>query len=215
MPPKSKSPKSKAKAGTRKPNTKAKAKAKPNVRPRPKAKAIAKARTRTKGKTKGRRKTKTKTSGSDSDEKSEDDKPKYEPVDSEDDDLESDASDDDINQGILQEVGKAIKIHKFDPRGGYAGENRRIIRRARPEDRVTSSRLSQAEMTEVLSHRIKQLEEGGPSFVDYGDETNPSKIAIMEMVSRKCPCSVVRHHNDSMCEVWAVNEMILPEHIMR
>lgn len=194
MPPKSKSTKPKTNAGAKK------SKPRTNVK---------------KSQVKNKSKEKSKSSESDSDEKSEDDTPKYEPVDSEDDDLESDASDDDINQGILQEVGKTIKIHKFDPRGGYAGEKRRIISRVRPEDRVTSSRLSQAEMTEVLSHRIKQLEEGGPSFVDYGDETSPSKIAIIEMVRRKCPCSIVRHHNDSVCEVWEVNEMILPEHIMR
>jgi DNA-directed RNA polymerase subunit K/omega len=51
-----------------------------------------------------------------------------------------------------------------------------------PDDkRITSEIMSLAEYTRVISERASQIENGAPIFVDVKNETNPIKIAEMEI----------------------------------
>jgi len=128
----------------------------------------------------------------------------------EDEDTDSGLSDDEADAGILHAVGENIKTHKFKPIGCKV-ETRRVISVVHPDDRVTSQIMSLAEMTEVLSQRTKHIQDGGPVYIDYGNESDPAQIAIMELKARQCPLSITRKHNESVMEVWEVNEMVLPE----
>jgi|SRR6476646_2266023 len=80
-----------------------------------------------------------------------------------------------------------------------------------PNDkRITSEIMTLAEYTRVLSERSKQIENGSDIFIDYGDEDNIQKIAIMEIQQKKCPLEITRRINKNIIEVWQVNDMIIP-----
>ncbi len=76
-----------------------------------------------------------------------------------------------------------------------------------PSKRVTSEILTKFELTEVISHRAKQIENGGLSFTDVGELTDPIEIAKKEIQDKKCPLCIVRMLTDVVAEKWAVNEL--------
>ena len=102
-----------------------------------------------------------------------------------------------------------IKFHVFNP-DNHVIETHKDIIITPADDRKTSEKLTEYEYTEVVSHRAKQIENGGPIYVDIGDETDPIKMAELEINLKKCPLSIRRLHNNSIAEIWEVNEMTLP-----
>jgi len=80
-----------------------------------------------------------------------------------------------------------------------------------PDHRKTSEQMTKFEYTEILSHRAKQIEDGGPIFVDAHDLTDPLDIARREIHQGKCPLSIVRAITDKISEKWDVNEMVVPD----
>lgn len=81
----------------------------------------------------------------------------------------------------------------------------------KPEDRITSDKMSFAEYTEVISIRAKSIERGGPIYIDTNNETNSIKLAENELLAKKCPLFIIRQYNDGKkAERWDVNELGLP-----
>lgn len=105
----------------------------------------------------------------------------------------------------LEYVSNAIK-----ERYEYNPVLRNDIVYRKPEDRMTSEVMTRFEYCEVISHRAKQLENGGTSFTDIGELTDPIDIAKKEISDKKCPLSVVRMITDKIAEKWAVNELAIP-----
>jgi DNA-directed RNA polymerase subunit K/omega len=79
-----------------------------------------------------------------------------------------------------------------------------------PEDRITSEVMTKFELCEVISVRAKQIENGGDSFTDIGDLTDPLEIAKKEILDKKCPLDIIRMKTDKIAERWHVNEMGIP-----
>ena len=46
--------------------------------------------------------------------------------------------------------------------------------------------------------------------MDIEDESNPIKMAEMEIRMKKCPLSIVRYISSNIAEVWEVNELNIP-----
>ena len=101
-----------------------------------------------------------------------------------------------------------IKFHVFDPEK-YKTEMHKEITIVPNNYRKTSDIISQYELTDVTSNRAIQIENGSKIFVDIGDESNPVKMAEMEIRMKKCPLSVMRHISSNIAEVWEVNDMIV------
>lgn len=76
--------------------------------------------------------------------------------------------------------------------------------------RITSEIMTLAEYTRVISERAKQIENGSTIFIDYGEETEPKNIAMMEIVQKMSPIQIIRHITKNIIEIWEVNEMIIP-----
>jgi DNA-directed RNA polymerase subunit K/omega len=77
--------------------------------------------------------------------------------------------------------------------------------------RLTSDMATQFELTKIIANRAKQIEEGGPIFIDSGNESDPRKIAFAEIIQKKSPCIIIRRDNEEyMKEIWKINEMTLP-----
>ena len=79
-------------------------------------------------------------------------------------------------------------------------------------ERMSSSIMTHAEYTRVVSERAQQIENGSPIFVYIEDESNPINIAKKEIDQKKCPLEIIRYmSNDKKYkEIWMVKDMIVP-----
>ena len=75
---------------------------------------------------------------------------------------------------------------------------------------MSSEVITKFEFTDVVSNRAKQIENGSPIFVDIKNESDPIKMAEMEIRMRSCPLSIRRIIGNNICEIWDVNDMIIP-----
>ena len=123
------------------------------------------------------------------------------------------SDDDDVDEqdvdALVEQVSNKLQFHIFNP-DKYEIETHRHIIIVPPEHRKTSERLTEYEYTEVISHRSKQIENGGTCYANVGDEANPIVMAEMEIAQKLCPLSIRRLHNHLVGEMWEVNEMIPP-----
>ena len=76
-----------------------------------------------------------------------------------------------------------------------------------PENRKTSEIMTRFEFTEIISHRAKQIENGGTCFTDTEELTDPIEMAEKELRDRKCPLDIIRMITDKVAESWHANEL--------
>jgi DNA-directed RNA polymerase I, II, and III subunit RPABC2 len=76
--------------------------------------------------------------------------------------------------------------------------------------RLTSEILTVAEYTRVISERAAHITNGSKIFADIGLESDPISIAKLELKQKKSPMMVRRYTARNICELWEVNEMIVP-----
>jgi DNA-directed RNA polymerase subunit K/omega len=110
---------------------------------------------------------------------------------------------------MIETLSGKLKFHIFNP-DKYEIESHRNILIVPPDHRKTSEVMTEYEYAEVISHRAKHIENGGPVYVDIGNETDPIKMAEMEILQKKCPLSIRRVHNNLIAEIWDWNSMVLP-----
>lgn len=80
-----------------------------------------------------------------------------------------------------------------------------------PNDyRITSEILTVAEYTRVISERASHIQNGSKIFIDIGEESDPIKIAKMELNQKRSPMQIRRYTSRNIVEIWSVNEMVQP-----
>jgi DNA-directed RNA polymerase I, II, and III subunit RPABC2 len=77
-----------------------------------------------------------------------------------------------------------------------------------PEQRTTTPYMTKYERARVLGTRALQISMGAPVMVELEGETDPLKIAMKELKSKKIPIIIRRFLPDSSYEDWAVDELI-------
>ncbi|EJW01347.1 hypothetical protein EDEG_00472 [Edhazardia aedis USNM 41457] len=75
---------------------------------------------------------------------------------------------------------------------------------------ITSNRMTKYEKAHILGIRALQISMGAPPLVDIEYETDPLKIALMELNQKKMPFQLRRRLPDASYEEWDINEMIIP-----
>lgn len=79
------------------------------------------------------------------------------------------------------------------------------------EDRQSRSVLSVSEITAIISIRAAQIQDKNNCLVDISGLTDPRKMAMRELMMRKCPLYVRRCVDgtgaDSVYEIWDPNAM--------
>jgi DNA-directed RNA polymerase subunit K/omega len=110
---------------------------------------------------------------------------------------------------LIETLSGKLKFHIFNPEK-YEIESHKNILIVPPDHRKTSEVMTEYEYAEVVSHRAKHIENGGPVYVDIGNETDPIVMAEMEIKQKKCPLAIRRVHNNLVAEIWNVNSMTLP-----
>jgi len=99
------------------------------------------------------------------------------------------------------------EIREANDDSDKTSENLKIVK---PNDRITSFRMSLYEYCNVVSVRANQIQNTNKTFTNVGLETDPIKMAEMEILHKKCPLAIVRKLNNHEAELFNVNEMTLP-----
>lgn len=77
-----------------------------------------------------------------------------------------------------------------------------------PEERITSRYLTKYERARLLGTRALQISQNAPLMVDPKEETDPLKIAQMELQEKKIPLIVRRYLPDGKhYEDWKIEEL--------
>ena len=90
---------------------------------------------------------------------------------------------------------------------GLAGV-RRGVRKVAEEERITSRFMTKYERARILGSRALQISKNAPLMVDPGEESDPYKLAEMELDKRKVPFIVRRYLPDGSYEDWKVSELL-------
>jgi DNA-directed RNA polymerase I, II, and III subunit RPABC2 len=69
--------------------------------------------------------------------------------------------------------------------------------------------MSKYEKTRILGLRALQISKGSPIMVDYKNETDPLRIAQIELREGKIPMIIRRVLPDGVFEDWSVDELII------
>ena len=118
---------------------------------------------------------------------------------------------DDFNSD--EDDGDDIDIMDDDPEDEKVEENElggvRRGQRAVPEsERITSRFMTKYERARILGSRALQISKNAPLMVDPGEESDPYKLAEMELDKRKVPFIVRRYLPDGSYEDWKVSELL-------
>ena len=126
------------------------------------------------------------------------------------DNIDIDADEDEFfDEKNFEDVNPHIQYHIYDPEK-YENEIHKEIIVVPNNYRRTSEVITKFEYTDVISNRAKQIENGSPIFTDIKGESDPIKMAELEIRMKRCPLSVRRMISHNICEIWDVNDMIIP-----
>ena len=119
---------------------------------------------------------------------------------------ESDFADDD-------DYGSECDIVDDDQEDNF-GENedvggRRGHKRVPEADRITSKFMTKYERARILGSRALQISKNAPLMVDPGDESDPYRLAEIELSEKKIPFIVWRYLPDGSFEDWKVSELYI------
>ena len=74
-------------------------------------------------------------------------------------------------------------------------------------ERITSKFMTKYERARVLGTRALQISKNAPLMVDPGDESDPYRLAEIELDAKKIPFIVRRYLPDGSYEDWKVSEL--------
>ena len=101
---------------------------------------------------------------------------------------------------------------KQDDNNDGLGGIRRGLRKVPDSDRITSRFMTKYERARILGSRALQISKNAPLMVDPGEESDPYKLAEMELDKRKVPFIVRRYLPDGSYEDWKVSELLTEWH---
>ena len=93
-----------------------------------------------------------------------------------------------------------------DEEGGNLGGGRGD-KRVAEADRITSKFMTKYERARVLGTRALQISKNAPLMVDDGGESDPYRLAELELDAKKIPFIVRRYLPDASFEDWKVSEL--------
>ena len=131
--------------------------------------------------------------------------------------------DDDLNYGDMGGLGGDGGDSDEDPDdvddaevevGNQGEDNIEVLQSAQgpsdPSKRITTPFMTKYERARVLGTRALQISMGAPVMVDLDGETDPLKIATMELNDKKVPMIVRRYLPDGSHEDWKIEELLNP-----
>ena len=123
-----------------------------------------------------------------------------EPKDFDDEDDENEEDDD---MEIVDPEDEGNKEDEDDQYGIRRGQ-----RKGPDAERITSRFMTKYERARILGSRALQISKNAPLMVDPGEESDPYKLAEMELDRKRVPFIVRRYLPDGSYEDWKVSELL-------
>ena len=123
-----------------------------------------------------------------------------EPKDFDDEDDENEEDDD---MEIVDPEDEGNKEDEDDQYGIRRGQ-----RKVPDAERITSRFMTKYERARILGSRALQISKNAPLMVDPGEESDPYKLAEMELDRKRVPFIVRRYLPDGSYEDWKVSELL-------
>ena len=80
-------------------------------------------------------------------------------------------------------------------------------KQAEQKRRRTSQYMTRYERARVLGMRATAIAKGAPPTVDFGNETDPLAIALLELEAHKIPVTIRRTLRDGTVEEFSANDL--------
>ena len=113
------------------------------------------------------------------------------------------------NEDVSYNSEVDIVSQEEDAAGGEHVAGRRGNKKVADEDRITSKFMTKYERARILGTRALQISKNAPLMVDPGEESDPYKLAELELSTKKIPFIVRRYLPDGSYEDWKVNELVV------
>ena len=115
------------------------------------------------------------------------------------------ASEDDEMDIIDEEDQDAAENEMRDEASGV----RRGIKRVPDNERITTKFMTKYERARILGSSALQISKNAPLMVDPAGESDPYKLAEMELSEKKIPFIIRRYLPDGSYEDWRVAELYI------
>lgn len=116
--------------------------------------------------------------------------------------------DDDFSENEVASYNSEVDIvDEEQVENGGETINKRGIKKVSEEDRITSKFMTKYERARILGTRALQISKNAPLMVDPGEESDPYRLAEVELSEKKIPFIVRRYLPDGSYEDWKVNEL--------
>ena len=93
--------------------------------------------------------------------------------------------------------------------GDHPVVGRRGIKRVPDDERITSKFMTKYERARILGTRALQISKNAPLMIEAGDESDPYRLAEIELSEKKVPFIVRRYLPDGAYEDWKVSELFI------
>jgi DNA-directed RNA polymerase I, II, and III subunit RPABC2 len=77
------------------------------------------------------------------------------------------------------------------------------------KEKTTTHYMTKYERARVLGTRALQISLGAPILVEAGNETDPLRIALLELNAKKIPVIIRRFLPDHSWEDWRINDLVI------
>ena len=115
------------------------------------------------------------------------------------------ASEDDEMDILDEEEQDAAENEMRDESNGV----RRGTKRVPDNERITTKFMTKYERARILGSRALQISKNAPLMVDPAGESDPYKLAEMELSEKKIPFIIRRYLPDGSYEDWRVAELYI------
>lgn len=107
----------------------------------------------------------------------------------------------DMNEDEVEERAEVVEVDK-------PADAKAAARAVEAAARTTTRFMTKYERARILGTRALQLSYNAPPMVETRDETDPLKIAMMELKENKIPIIVRRYLPDGSYEDWHASELV-------
>ena len=109
---------------------------------------------------------------------------------------------------IQDEESEAEQYEEENRAFGATSSRKAHQKRVPDSQRITSKFMTKYERARILGCRALQISKNAPLMVDPGQESDPYKLAEIELAEKKIPFIVRRYLPDGSFEDWKVSELL-------
>ena len=116
----------------------------------------------------------------------------------------------DENDDDQVDYGSEVEILSDDEQqADLQPTGKKLGKRIADEDRITSRFMTKYERARILGTRALQISKNAPLMIDPADESDPYRLAEIELAEKKIPFIIRRYLPDCSYEDWKVCDLFV------